>query len=194
MEPALPTFRLEAGTAIAQLETRSAPPVGLDSPALSVLTDLTQVRAVTTAPSTSLRQAEQTMIHEGVRMLLVVTEAPTIEGLITSTDLRGEKQMRLVHERNAHYDDLSVADVMTDLSMLDAIDFRRMASATVRDVIATLRRFGRNHLLVVEDASANHPRRVRGVVSRAQIERQTGVPIEITPIASTFSEVERALF
>jgi hypothetical protein len=34
---------------------------------------------------------------------------------------------------------------------------------------------------------------VRGVISRSQIERQTGHAIDITPIATTFAEIERAL-
>ena len=36
-------------------------------------------------------------------------------------------------------------------------------------------------------------RRVRGVISRAQIERQLGRPVQVTQIASSFSEIERAL-
>ena len=190
---ALPTFRLEPGTAIAQARPWDAPPVTLDAPALEVMTDLTQVKAVTTAPSTSLRQAEQLMIYQGVRMLFVGTDMPSIEGLITTTDLRGERQMRMVHERNVRYDELCVADVMTGLSMLEAIDHARMKNARVGDVVATLQRLGRNHLLVVEEATAQTPRRVRGIVSRAQIERQSGTVIDITPIAQSFSEIERAL-
>ena len=189
----LPTFRLEPGLAIAQTQPWHTAPVTLDSAALEVMTDLTQVKAATTSPVTTLRQAEQMMIYQGVRMLFVVTDMPSIEGLITTTDLRGEKQMRLVNERNVHYDDLCVADVMTDLSALDAIDFDRMRNAAVGDVIATLKRFGRNHLLVVQRATDQTPRQVRGIISRAQIERQLGVAITITPIASSFSEIERAL-
>jgi hypothetical protein len=34
---------------------------------------------------------------------------------------------------------------------------------------------------------------VRGVISRAQIERQLGTTLDIAPIASSFSEIERAL-
>ena len=189
----LSTFRLEPGTAIAQAQPWQAAPVTLDSPALAVMTDLTQVKAATTAPGTSLRQAEQMMIYQGVRMLFVVTDMPSIEGLITTTDLRGERQMRLVHERNVRYDELCVADVMTGLSMLDAIDHARMRTAAVGDVIATLKRFGRNHLLVVEAATPQTPRRVRGILSRAQIERQLGVPVDVTPIANSFAEIEQAL-
>lgn len=55
------------------------------------------------------------------------------------------------------------------------------------------KRHGRNHLLVLHVATASTPRRVRGVVSRAQIERQLGQPIQLTPIAGNFSEIERAL-
>ena len=192
-DAALPTFRLEPDTAIAQAQPGSKSAVSFDSPALQVMTDLTEVKAATISPVTGLRQAEQKMIYQGVRMLFVVTEMPSIEGLITTTDLHGERQMRLVHERNARYDDLCVSDVMTDLTMLDAIDFDRMSSATVGDVIATLRQLGRNHLLVVQAATAQTTRRVRGVISRAQIERQLGMSIGITPVASSFSEIERAL-
>jgi CBS-domain-containing membrane protein len=189
----LPTFRVEPGTSIAQAEPWNSHPVTLESPALEVMTDLTLVKAATVHPTTGLRQAEQAMIYLGVRMLFVVTEMPTIEGLITSTDLRGDKQMRVVSERHLRFDELCVADVMNELSVLDAVDFGRIRTARVGQLVATLRHLGRNHLLVVEHASEQTPHRVRGVISRAQIERQMGATIEITPIASSFSEIERAL-
>ena len=193
MDHALTTFRLAPGTAIAQAQPQGSQSVTLDSPALAVMTDLTLVKAATVAPGASLRQAEQTMVYQGVRMLFVVSEMPSVEGLITTTDMQGERAMRIVHERNTHYEDLIVADVMTELTALDAIDHDRMRNASVGDVIATLKRFGRNHLLVVQVASAQTPRRIRGVISRAQIERQLGAPVDVTPIASSFSEIERAL-
>ncbi len=193
LDTALPTFRLERGTSIAQASPWNNSPVTLESPALDVMTDLTQVKAATIHPATSLRQAEQMMIYQGVRMLFVVTDMPTIEGLVTTTDLRGDKPMRAIHERNLHYDDLCVADVMTALAMLDAIDYDRMKTTTVGNAIATLKRLGRNHLLVVENDTDQKTRRVRGVISRSQVERQFGTPIDITPIATNFSEIGRAL-
>ena len=192
-DAALPTFRLESGVSIAQASPGHTAPVTLHSPALEVMTDLTLVKAATTHPATTLRKAEQAMIYLGVRMLFVVTEMPSFAGLITSTDLHGDRQMRLVHERGVHYDDLLVGDVMTEVSALDAIDLDRMHTATVGNVIATLTRFGRNHLLVVERAGPTTPRRVRGIISKSQIERQLGATFEVTPIASSFSEIERAL-
>jgi CBS-domain-containing membrane protein len=189
----LPTFRVEPGTSIAQAEPWNTHPVTVDSPALEVITDLTLVKAATVHPTTGLRQAEQAMIYLGVRMLFVVSEMPTIEGLITSTDLRGDKQMRVVSDRHLRFDELCVADVMNELSLLDAVDYGRMRTARVGQLVATLQHLGRNHLLVVEHTNEQASHRVRGVISRAQIERQLGATIEISPIASSFSEIERAL-
>jgi signal-transduction protein with cAMP-binding, CBS, and nucleotidyltransferase domain len=189
----LPSFRLAPGVSMIQASPWHSAPVTLDSPALEVMTDLTKVKAATIQPDQTLQMAEQTMIYQGVRMLFVVSEMPTLEGLITSTDLRGERQMRLVHERNLRFDDMRVSDVMTELSMLDAIDYEPMVGATVGNVVATLKRVGRNHLLVVQAGARGAPRRVRGVISRTQVERQIGQLIDIAEIASSFAEVERAL-
>ncbi len=190
---ALATTQLDPGTSLAQASPWHSTPVTLDSPAVAVMTDLTKVKAATTQPATRLRQAEQTMIFQGVRMLFVVTDMPSIVGLITTTDLLGDKPMRIVNQRGVHHDDLCVADVMTELAQLHAIDLKRMQSASVGDLIATLKKFGRNHLLVVERATAHAPSQVRGVISRAQIERQLGQPIDVTSIANSFSEIEQAL-
>jgi CBS domain-containing protein len=192
-ETALPTYRLSPHVSLAQAAPWRTESVRLDSPALEVMTDLTLVKAATTHPETTLQQAEQMMIFQGVRMLFVVTDMPSIEGLVTASDLRGDRPLQIVHERRLRFDELAVGDVMTPVSMLDALDFASLRNATVRNLVKTLERNGRHHLLVVEESTAHTPRRVRGVVSRSQIERQLGQPIAITPIASSFSEIERAL-
>jgi len=187
------TFRMERGVALAQASSSHNSPVTLECPAWEVLTDLTVVKAATTTPHASLRDAEQTMIAHGVRMLFVSADGQCIEGLVTSTDLHGDRQVRLVQERGLRYDELSVADVMTPLGLMDAVDFDDLKTATVSDLIATLQRFGRHHMLVVQAPTHATPRRVRAVISRSQIERQLGTTIELTPIATSFSEINRAL-
>lgn len=188
-DAALPTRRLEPGTSIAQAQPWTQTPVTLDSPALTVMTDLTQVKAAMIGPGASLRQAEQAMIVQGVRMLFVVSEAPAIEGLITTTDLRGERTLAFVQQRGLHWDEVLVGDVMTGLSRLDAMEFDAVRLATVGNMVATLKRHGRNHLLVAEGT----PPRVRGVVSRAQIERQLGRLLDVVEVANDFAELPQML-
>ena len=187
------TFRLPAGTAIAASSPWYTHPVTLESPALDVMTDLTKVKAATIPPDRTLRQAEQAMIYQGVRMLFVVDEMPLLQGLITSTDLHGERQMSVGQARQLRFDERRVADVMTPLSMLDAVPFERMGIASVGNLVATLKDVGRNHLLVVERGGASAAPRVRGVISRAQIERQLGRPIEVSEVPGNFAEVVQAL-
>lgn len=190
-EAALLTRRLDAGATLTQATPWHREPVTLASPAVEVMTDLQQVKAAMVVPQASLHEAEQTMIYQGVRMLFVVTTMPMVEGLITTTDLRGDLALRMVTERGLHHDELTVADVMTPIDALDAIDLADLRIASVSNVIATLKAKGRNHLLVVErDDGAQ---RVRGVISRAQVERQLGQPITITEIAGTFAEIRSAL-
>ena len=190
----IPAFQLSSGTTISQASPWQTSAVTLDSPALEVMTDLTKVKAATIHPDQTLRQAEQTMIYQGVRMLFVVSEMPVLQGLITSTDLHSERQMSLVHSRHLRFDEMRVADVMSGLAMLDAIAFDGMRVATVSNLIATLRSLGRNHLLVVQAGAPGAAQQVRGVISRAQIERQLGHPVEVSEeLAGNFAEVVRAL-
>jgi CBS domain-containing protein len=191
---ALPTRLLGAGTSLAHARPWQTHPVTLDSSALDVMTDLTLTKAATASPGTLLHQAEQVMIYQGVRMLFVVSNMPVIEGLITTTDLQGDRPMRVVQQRGLRHDELTVGDIMTPLAMLDAIALADLQHARVAHVIATLIRHGRNHLLVTDTATdGSAAPRVRGVLSRAQIERQLGRTIEVPEIAHSFAELGQML-
>jgi CBS domain-containing protein len=189
----LPTFRFPDGTCIPQALAPAARSVTLDSPALWVMTDLTQVRAATVRPDETLGSAEQTMLQHGVRMLFVVAHMPCVDGIVTSASLTGDKPMRLVQQRQVRRAELSVADVMTRLSDLDVVPLEVLERATVGAVAATLRRFGRPHLLVVERATLESAARIRGVISHTQVERQLGSPLPMHEIATTFVEIGQAL-
>ena len=189
----LPTFRFPDGTRIAQALPPHKRAVTMTSPALDVMTDLTEVRAAIVQPATSLPNAELKMIHQGVRLLFVVSELPSVEGIVTAGDIQGDKPLRLVQQRQLRHSEISVADVMTPLSSLDAVDFDSLGRATVGQVVATLLKFGRPHLLVVEREGATGPARIRGLVSQTQVERQLGATLPSMEIASTFSEIRQAL-
>jgi CBS domain-containing protein len=189
----LSTFRFPEGTCIAQAQPLLNTVVTVDSPGLDVMTDLTKVKAATIQPGTSLAQAKQMMIYQGVRLLFVVENMPCVEGLITSTDLEGDRVMRAVDRREVRFDELVVADVMSPLSALDAIDYDDLTHTKVGKVIATLKHLGRHHVLVVQKASVQSAARIRGVISQTQIERQLGHSIGSAEIASTFSEIRQAL-
>jgi CBS domain-containing protein len=190
---ALPTFRFPEGSCIAQAQVKPATSVTSDSPAIEVMTDLTLVKAATITSKITLSQAEKVMIQNSVRLLFVSDDMPCLHGIVTSTDIQGPLALQLSRERQIPHNDLMVGDVMTPLAELDAIELNVLKRSTVSHVVATLRQFGRHHLLVVEDATPTSPARVRGIISEAQVQRQLGTDLHQTTIATTFAEIGRAL-
>lgn len=163
-----------------------------DSPALDVMTDLRHTHAAVIASHVTLEAANTYMMQRGVRSLLVLNKDGALGGLITATDVLGEKPLRFIEERRVKHHDILVADIMTPLDRLEAIPIEEVRHATVGHVISSLRASGRQHTLVFEKRTLDNMQ-VCGIFSRSQIEKQLGVPIESNGVAKSFAEIEAAL-
>lgn len=184
----LPIRELGAGAGFRRPTQSQASRVSAESPALDVMTDLSRVSPATIRPEAPLAGANQFMITRGVRLLLVVDEHDLILGVITATDLLGERPLQVAVRRGLRRDELSVADVMTPAAQVEALDLADLERARIGHVVETLRRLGRQHALVLEG------RTVRGIVSLSQIARQLGLALPTAgEVARTFSEIEAAL-
>jgi CBS domain-containing protein len=172
----------------------AAPEVGpdrvtLDDPAFAVMTDLRNVPAASTMPGEPITKAHAQMIQRGVRLLFVLDANATLQGVITATDLLGENPIRFMRDRGVTHNEITVADIMTPASMLEAIPIQDVAQMRVGHIVATHKSVRRQHLMVVEDGG----RRVRGLFSAAQIARQLGLELQTMEVAQTFADVEAAL-
>jgi CBS domain-containing protein len=163
--------------------------VSLDDPAFSVLTDLTQVTPATIGPERSIDHAHAMMLERRVRLLFVVGDGRFVVGIITATDLLGEKPMRFVQERGGTRSDILVADIMTPFDRLEAISMQDVAQMRVGHIVATLKAVRRQHLMAADEGG----RRVRGLFSTSRIARQLGVELSTSELAQTFAEIEAAL-
>jgi CBS domain-containing protein len=172
--------------------TQDQPVTTLESPAVSVMTDLTRVAAAVVSPGTTVEEANRYMMRRGVRMLLVLDEQELLAGLVTSTDILGETPVRLARERGVRHSDIVVADVMTPADRLDAFDMQTIRHAMVGHVVSSLQRKRRQHALVTQQGN-NGALVVRGMVSLSQIARQLGTPLELSDAAASFAEIEAAL-
>jgi predicted transcriptional regulator len=63
------------------------------------MTDLRRIQAVTIGPDATLNCSQQGHDAQYGRSLLVADEKRCILGIITSTDILGEKPMQIVRER-----------------------------------------------------------------------------------------------
>jgi CBS domain-containing protein len=189
--PALPMCRVPAGAGFRAPEQRMPDRVGVDDPALDVMTDLAHVSAVLIRPTDTIDEAQARMKQRGVRLLLVVDGERRVMGLISATDILGERPMRHVGLHGGRHQDVLVEHVMTPREDLEAIPLASVVAARVGHVVATLRKSGRHHALVIEADG-----RIRGIFSATQIARQLGVdPQSINPmeIAHTFAQIEASL-
>ena len=177
--------------------------VTLESAALEVMTDLLRSSPATIRPQAPIEGANQFMISRGVRLLLVVDEHETVQGVVTATDVLGEKAMRVAMDRGMKRGELTVGDIMTPAARVEVLALADLEGTRVGHVLETLRRAGRQHALVV-DYEVIPPKRlidaplkrsmVRGIFSISQVARQLGVSLQsVGEVARTFSEIEAAL-
>ena len=169
----------------------SPKPVTFDSPALDVMTDLRQIHAAVIAPDITMEIANTYMMQRGVRTLLVMYD-DTVAGIITATDILGEKPMRFIQERGVKHNEILVMDIMTPLELLEAIPLEEVMHARVGNIVANLRESGRLHALAIDGSAIGSPR-ICGIFSWTQIEKQLGVTLQPTNAAHSFAEIESAL-
>jgi CBS domain-containing protein len=183
---------LPAGSGYSQPSQIVPERVTLEDPATSVMTDLRFVAAVIILSGDAVEEAQRRMIRRSVRLLLVVDQNREVVGVITATDILGEKPMQAVSQRGIRREELLVRDIMTPQERLEVLDIGDVRVARVGHVVSTLRQSGRQHALVAERDAAGRML-VRGVFSVTQIARQLGVAIPTSEIARTFSEIESQL-
>jgi len=175
------------------LDAFNPPAVHVDSPAIQVMTDLSQVPVATITASATLDDANRSMISRGVRLLLVVDEQhQRVAGLMTSVDILGEKPVLAAQRREVKRQELRVADVMVPVEKMEAMNIEDVKKARVGHIVASLKADGRAHAIVVgQDAQGKQA--LMGIFSASQIARQLGVQIHTHEMARTFAEIEAVI-
>lgn len=187
----LTTGTLDAGTCFQRPRQDLPDHVTLDSPAMDVMTDLSKVAAESVPANASVGDAEARMIAAGVRLLFVTNPLNQVIGIVTSKDLSGERVLRFITDSNSTRDEVIVRDIMTSQHTVDVLEMGDVATARVGDIVATLKRMGRQHALVVDRDRAGR-QTIRGVLSASQIGRQLGESIDTAAVAGSFAALARA--
>jgi CBS domain-containing protein len=200
---ALPIRELGEGAGYRRPAQSQPERVQLDSPARFVMTDLARTAPATIRPQAPVEGANQYMLSRGVRLLLVADERDNVIGVLTATDVLGEKALRVSTQRGMRRAELLVGDLMTPARDVEVLALDDVEGARVGHVLETLRRAGRQHALVVDDDQIpaatliDAPVRrtmVCGIFSISQLARQLGMALPgAGEVARTFSEIEHAL-
>ena len=189
---ALPTIRLKTGSSFVRPVQTLPELVKLGDPAISVMTDLTKVSVVSVRAKTPMDKANAKMIRYGVRLLLVLDDNDQVAGLLTATDILGEKPMRYLQNMGGTHADIMVRDIMTTQRELEALKIGDVKHARVGEIVASLKKSHRQHALVVAEI-ADGKQSVCGLFSITQIARQLGAQVQSFELARTFAEIEAVI-
>lgn len=166
--------------------------ITLDDPAVNVMTDLRSVAVISARAKTSLDKANAKMIRYGVRTLLVLDDEDKVTGVLTATDVLGEKPVRFLQQMGGTHADILVRDVMTVQRELEVLRLEDVLKAKVGNILATLKAAGRQHAMVVEE-NADGSQTVRGLFSATQVARQLGVQPKTAEVSKVLAEIEAAV-
>lgn len=189
----IPSSPLEKGATFHKPTQWLPERVTYESPALDVMTDLKIMSTVTIEPLALINWAQQKMLQYGVKLLFVTDEKNAIVGLITTTDILGEKPMQFIQSHGGSHSEILVRDIMTPREQLEVLCMDDVLHATVGHVIATLKSRGRQHALVVDKSGSDGRQIVRGIFSTTQLNKQLKMVLQTTEIARTFAEIEAEL-
>lgn len=188
----LTSHPLKAGTGFARPTQVLPHGVAMNDAAINVMTDLRCVTVVNVRAKTSLDKANEKMIRYGVRTLLVLDDADKVAGILTATDVLGEKPVRFLHQMGCTHADILVRDVMTVQRELEVLKLDEVEKSKVGNILSTLKKAGRQHAMVVEE-NADGSQTVRGLFSATQIARQLGLQVKNGEVAKVFAEIEASV-
>ncbi len=188
----LPHELLAPGTSIHKGTKAENASVKLEDKAELVYTDFVYTRPFTVSSTTTIDQINDKMIACGVRLLFVSEADGPLQGLVTYTDLFGEKPVRYIQEHGGTRDEILAQDIMTPMAQLETLQKKAVLKASVGDIVETIKAAGRQHMLVSEIHEDGN-QVITGLFSSTQIEKLVGMEIELSTRAHTFADLERAL-
>jgi CBS-domain-containing membrane protein len=165
------------------------PRLTLESPAIDAMTDLRKVAASTVATDRTIEDCNALMVARGIRLLFVEDAQARVLGVITATDLLGEKPVRFMQERGLRRYEILVSDLMTPAPALEALDLQAVSHAQVGHIVATLKQAVRQHTFVTDEGG----RRICGLFSATHIARRLGIEVSTHEVAASFAQIEAAL-
>ncbi len=183
---------LASRTSITKSQNTETASMTFEDKAELIVSDFTYIRPFSVSPTTTITQINSKMIACGVRMLFVTDAKGILHGLVTYTDLFGEKPVRYIQEHGGTREEILAQDIMTPLTQLEALRKSDVLKAKVGDIVETVKAAGRQHMLV-SLTHENGDQVITGMVSSTHLENVLGIKIELSPRAHTFADLERAL-
>ncbi|MBQ4834339.1 CBS domain-containing protein [Pseudoalteromonas sp. MMG010] len=160
------------------------PILKLTSPSLKVVHNFTQKSPLRATENTTISQALKLVSGDKSDYVLVTNEQQNLLGLVSSADLQSAKITIIAQRLGVKNNEVSLSDVMTPITDLAGVSMQSLSYSCIGDALQTMEHQGVMFLLVT---TAHNE--ICGLISAREIARKLQIPLHITPIAQTFSDV-----
>lgn len=162
--------------------------VSENDPALTVMTDFTEIVPVTVGSHTNLHDSLEKMKAHGVRLLLILDENDNVTGVLTAYDIQSEKPIKYGSDNDIPVNKIEANMLMTPIGETPAFDFDFVKQSLVRHVVETMKELNRPHTLVIEN---DGEQKIRGVFSTSKISKMLGRPVyQPLHAAHSFADIQ----
>jgi CBS domain-containing protein len=159
------------------------------SPAMTVLTDFSQVMPQSVDADTPIDEAHLKMRHGGIRLLFVMDKQAHCIGVITSKEVIGTRRINLaMQQRHLTRAEVTAEMIMTPWHKLSAMPVAQLASLTIEDLVLSMEAVTDQHLLITEK-NDQQELRIRGLISASDIQNAVGKEINPVPVAKSFADI-----
>ena len=147
--------------------------VGVDSPALSVMTDFIRSLPLVIGSNLSIADARAEMKHQHTGFKCVVDEHEEFIGVVGLDDLSDQE---IVKKVASGYDrsELSVSDFMCPKRALRAMNYGQLEPMRVYGLLWALRGCDAHHCLIIDDSGSA----IRGLVAASDVVHRMGLPLD----------------
>ncbi|ALQ09519.1 MULTISPECIES: CBS domain-containing protein [Pseudoalteromonas] len=160
------------------------PLIDLASPALKVVNNFTQKTPVRAQYETTIEAALKQISAQQSDFVLVTDDNQKLIGIVSSADLQSSKITIIAQRLNTPRNEVSLRHIMTPISQLMSVSMQSLSYACIGDALQTMEHQGVMFLLVTTTDNE-----ICGLISARQITKALHIPLHITPIANSFSEV-----
>ena len=169
---------------IASTYADDQPLIDLSSPALKMVNNFTQKTPIRAEHGTTITDALKQVSAQQSDFVLVTDEHQKLIGLVSSADLQSSKITIIAERLNMQRSEVSLRDIMTPVSRLTGVSMQSLSYACIGDALQTMEHQGTMFLLVTTASNE-----ICGLISARQIAKTLHIPVHISPIAHSFSEV-----
>ncbi|CAI87889.1 MULTISPECIES: CBS domain-containing protein [Pseudoalteromonas] len=160
------------------------PLIDLTSPAIKMINNFTNKIPVRASFDTTIEQALKQLNVQPSNFILVTDEQHKLIGIVSSADLQSSKTMIIAQRIGLPRSEVNLHHLMTPLTNLLGVSMQSLSYACIGDALQTMEHRGAMFLLVT---TANNE--ICGLISAREIAKTLQIPVHITPIANSFSEV-----